>query len=47
MLCARILGYPLSLDSASLRGGMALPGLGCTFLGFRLGTFCFGCLLVG
>ena len=47
MLCARIFGYPLSLDSASLRSGMALPGLGRTFLGFRLGTFCLGCLFVG
>jgi hypothetical protein len=44
---ARILGQVLSLDSASLCGGMALPGLGRTFLGFRLGALCLGCLFVG
>ena len=47
VVCARILGQVLSLDSASLRGGMALPGLGRTFLGFRLGALCLGCLFVG
>ncbi|MFZ1154325.1 MAG: hypothetical protein WAN93_05410 [Solirubrobacteraceae bacterium] len=47
MVCTRILGHPLGLNSTSLRRSMALAGLGRTFLGFRLGTFCLSCLLVG
>ncbi len=47
MMSASVLGHLLSLNSAPLRGGMDLPGLSRTLLGFRLGTFCLSCLLVG
>lgn len=47
MVRARILGHPLGLNSASLRGGMALAGLSRAFLRFSLDAFCLGCLLVG
>jgi hypothetical protein len=46
MMRARILGHPLSLNSTSLCGSMALAGLRRTFLRFSLGTFCLGCLLI-
>jgi|GEM_PF-4738478 len=40
-------GEMLGLDGLLLRVGVSLARLRCTFLGFGLGTLCFGGLLVG
>jgi hypothetical protein len=49
--CLRVLiagrfGEMLSLDGLLLRGGTSLPRLGGAFVGFSLGTLCFGGLLI-
>ena len=47
VLIAGSFGEMLRLDGLSLRVGPSLARLGSAFLGFSLGTLCFGSLLIG